>query len=120
MNARRGFLKGFGLFGALAAGAASTKIVIEHAEKPVEDISHLAPPDNATSLRITGSYQEPKPSNDDMTFMTNGDERLRISNSGYYFMSSPVQTHGVDMTVGKDNRLWIKVNDQWKRVAIEA
>jgi hypothetical protein len=23
------------------------------------------------------------------------------------------------MTVGKDNRLWIKVGDEWRRVALE-
>jgi len=23
------------------------------------------------------------------------------------------------MTVGKDDRLWIKINEEWKRVAIE-
>jgi hypothetical protein len=26
----------------------------------------------------------------------------------------------VEMSVGKDNRLWVKVNDEWKRVSIES
>ena len=28
-------------------------------------------------------------------------------------------TNSTTLAVGKDNRLWIKVNDQWKRVSIE-
>ncbi len=120
MNARRGFLKGFGLLGAVVAGAATTKVVIEEAKKPVEDLSEFAPPSNATTLRITGSYDpQPEPSKSDMVFSTEGEEKYRISNSGFYFASTPKQTHGVDMTVGKDNRLWIKVGDEWKRVALE-
>jgi hypothetical protein len=26
----------------------------------------------------------------------------------------------VEMSVGKDDRLWIKVGDEWKRVAVES
>jgi hypothetical protein len=29
-------------------------------------------------------------------------------------------THRVSMTVGKDNRLWLKIGDEWRRVAIES
>jgi hypothetical protein len=29
-------------------------------------------------------------------------------------------THRVSMTVGKDNRLWMKIGDEWHRVAIES
>ena len=38
--------------------------------------------------------------------------------TGYTGYLNPKNT--VAMTVGKDNRLWIKVGDEWKRVAIEA
>ena len=107
MNERRKFIKGFGLFGAVLAGAASAKVVIEEKEKPVEDISHLAPPDTAHMLQITGSYpekkSEPEPMNNGMLFMP----------------SNTPTTHSVSMTVGKDNRLWMKVGDQWKRVSVE-
>jgi hypothetical protein len=29
-------------------------------------------------------------------------------------------THRVSMTVGKDNRLWMKIGDEWHRVALES
>ena len=105
MNERRKFIKGFGLFGAVLAGAASAKVVIEEKEKPVEDISHLAPPDTAYTLQISGSYldKKPEPVNNGMLFMP----------------SNTPTTHSVSMTVGKDNRLWMKVGDQWKRVSVE-
>jgi hypothetical protein len=28
-------------------------------------------------------------------------------------------THEVSMSVGRDNRLWIKVGEKWKRVALD-
>jgi len=104
MSERRKFIKGFGLFGAVLAGAASAKVVIEEKKKPVEDISHLAPPDTAYTLQITGSYPDKKP------------EQV---NYGMMFTPNHPTTHSVSMTVGKDNRLWMKVGDQWKRVSIE-
>jgi hypothetical protein len=55
MSERRKFMKGFGLLGAVLAGAATTKVVVEHVEKKEkekEDISHLAP-DAKTTLFYT-------------------------------------------------------------------
>lgn len=107
MNERRKFIKGFGLFGAVLAGAASAKLVIEEKKKPIEDISDLAPPDTAYMLQIKGSYPYKKPEPEPM-------------NNGMLFIpSNTPTTHSVSMTVGKDNRLWIKVDDQWKRVSVE-
>lgn len=104
MNMRRSFLKGAGIVGAFAVGVASYRQVKEVAEAN-RDISHLAPPKNAYTLQITGSYSEPK-----------------VATTGYgafqFHMPSPV-TNSVTMTVGKDNRLWIKVGDEWRRVSIE-
>ena len=105
MNGRRQFVKGFGLFGAVLAGAASAKVVVEEAKKPVEDISDLAPPDNAYTLQISGSYSDKKPE--------------PVNNGMLFYPTNSPTTHSVNMTVGKDNRLWIKVGDQWKRVSVE-
>ena len=123
MNERRRFVQGIGFFAGLFAGASAVgtatadSIVgdsgvsdpnLAAASGPVvEDISHLAPPTGATTLQITGVYGEkPKP--------------VAYGN-GYYITGTNNQqtSHSVAMTVGLDNRLWIKVDDQWKRVALE-
>jgi hypothetical protein len=108
MSERRKFLKGFGLLGAVAGGAATAKVVVEHRvveeKKPVEDISHLAP-ENLTTLVIQGN---PKP------------VETPASSNGYVFMPTNREFQNkVHLSVGKDNRLWIKVDDVWKRVSVE-
>lgn len=105
MNERRKFLRGFGMIGAVMAGAASAKVVVEEKKKPIEDISDLAPPDTAYVLQISGSYSDKKPE--------------PVNNGMLFYPSNQPTTHSVSMTVGKDNRLWIKVDDQWKRVSVE-
>jgi hypothetical protein len=101
---RRGFLRGFGLAGLFAAGAVGAKVIIEHKEedkKVTEDISHLAP-DSVTMFTLQGN---PKP--------------VDPSINPYYIQSNQDYQNKVHMAAGKDNRLWIKVNDQWYRLAIE-
>ena len=81
---RRSFLSFGGLFAApsiFIGGAAASTL-------PKEDISHLAPIKDNTSLQLFNQ------------------EKTGKQNS-------------VLLTVGKDNRLWIKVDDKWERVAIE-
>ena len=109
MEQRRNFLKGAGIIGAFVVGAASYRQVKEMANEH-KDISHLAPPDKATTIQITGAYGEkpksPEPTMGQHTFYINGwNEEV---------------THRVSMTVGKDNRLWLKIGDEWHRVAIES
>ena len=109
MEQRRNFLKGAGIIGAFVVGAASYRQVKEMANEH-KDISHLAPPSNATTIQFTGAYGEkpkaPEPTMGQHTFYVNGwNEEV---------------THRVSMTVGKDNRLWMKIGDEWHRVAIES
>ena len=125
MNGRRSFIKGFGLLGAVVGGLATARTAnatsmvggtnIEHNgfsatsdKRLMEDISHLAPPGETTNvITIMGSY---------------GEEVQPMFNEGigtYQFRPTYVHTNKLDMTVGKDDRLWIKVGDKWKRVAIE-
>jgi hypothetical protein len=109
MNDRRNFIRGAGIIGAFAVGAASYKQVKEMANEH-KDISHLAPPGNATSIQFTGAYGDkpkaPEPTMSQHTMYINGwNEKV---------------THRVSMTVGKDNRLWMKIGDEWHRVAIES
>jgi hypothetical protein len=109
MNDRRNFIRGAGIIGAFAVGVASAKQVREMANEH-KDISHLAPPKEATTIQFTGAYGEkpkaPEPTMGQHTFYVNGwNEEV---------------THRVSMTVGKDNRLWMKIGDEWHRVAIES
>jgi len=109
MNDRRNFLRGAGIIGAFAVSVASYKQVKEMANEH-KDISHLAPPDKATTIQITGAYGEkpkaPEPTIGQNMFYINGwNEEV---------------THRVSMTVGKDNRLWLKIGDKWHRVAVES
>lgn len=113
VNQRRSFLKGAGIVSAFVVGVASYKQVKEIADEN-KDISHLAPPPGATTLQITGSYGEPpKP----LTIVPHKD--FSIGTSSYYIAGIPKTTHRATMTVGKDNRLWIQVGDEWRRVALE-
>jgi hypothetical protein len=109
MEQRRNFLRGAGIIGAFAVGVTSAKQVKEMANEH-KDISHLAPPDKATTIQITGAYGEkpkaPEPTMGQNMFYINGwNEEV---------------THRVSMTVGKDNRLWLKIGDEWHRVAVES
>ena len=123
VNGRRQFVKGIGFFAALlgggaAASAANTYAAVATSNVPnpdiapvsepvVEDISHLAPPGSPPSLQITGAYgKKPEPTN--------------IDSNPYFIVTNPVVTHSVAMAVGLDNRLWLKVGEDWKRVALEA
>lgn len=123
VNERRRFVKGIGFFAALLGGGAAASaantyaavgtsnvpnpVVVPVSEPVVEDISHLAPPGNPPTLQLTGAYEKkPKPTN--------------IDDNPYFIVSNPIITHSVTMAVGLDNRLWIKVGEEWKRVALEA
>lgn len=126
VNERRRFVKGIGFFAALLGGGAAAGAVANGAsmgtsnvpnhdiapvsEPVVEDISHLAPPENATTIQITGAYGEkPKP----IPVQTAYGEAYYIN--GF----NQETTHKATMAVGLDNRLWLKVGEEWKRVALE-
>lgn len=121
---RRGFIKKLGLLGAIIGGTAAastrqTEHVVEstavlpdslHADTPSvkEDISHLAPDQN-TTLVLQGN---PKPVD---TLQSSSSDRFYIRP-----MFQPTEYQNkVQLSVGKDDRLWIKIGDEWKRVAIE-
>jgi hypothetical protein len=112
---RRKFLRNGGIFasffgaGAVAANELPAPVVQELKVK--EDISHLAPPASARTFQINGSYED------------EAKAPVSLQDSGGMYAFAPVNvpvTHSVTMTVGKDNRLWIKVGDEWHRVALES
>lgn len=102
---------------------------------PAPDIAHLAPKEGATSLMITGDNRPPPPppppapivspfvttagSSYVMTGCTStlySQSMLSIGSNG---KCPDDQLNRVAMAVGKDDRLWIKVGDSWKRVVLE-
>jgi len=129
MNTRRGFLRGAGIFGTIVGGVAAGKMVVEkhyHETKVVEapptvkeNIDHLAP-ETDRLLELQACNETKKEEN--LSFHTDGEERMRISSFGDIGISttSSGDMNKVGLSVGKDNRLWVKVNDEWKRVAIES
>jgi hypothetical protein len=102
MNERRKFagkLVG-GLFGSFFVGSTLAK-----SDKPKPNVnkgSEGMEPDSKMMLVLQG--QNTKPTG---------------SNSLSYIYSNNQYENRVGMSVGKDNRLWIKVDGKWHRVAIE-
>jgi hypothetical protein len=108
VNSKRSFLRGAGLFGLFAGigGAAVAESLPAPLPEVKEDISHLAPTTNKHGvLTLNASYTDEQPA--------------QVTN-GYMIWSPPKTTHSVEMSVGKDNRLWLKVGDEWHRVALES
>lgn len=138
VNARRGFLKGFGLFGAAAGGflAAQNSFantppptpigsspISERDSGPVEDITHLAPL-GKTTLQLTADNIPPPPPPPPQPAPVGGytfDGYATIGSSYPSILSDGYKEtdNKVTLSVGKDNRLWIKVGDTWRRVALE-
>jgi len=121
VNGRRGFLKGFGLGGVIASGVAAgyvtSKVINQPAAlpapvEPKKDISHLAPVDKAGMhghLQIMKN-NEPDPLPRDVNGMG---YTLTIPS---YDMTN---ANKVELTVGRDNHLWMRTPDGWKRFVVE-
>ena len=121
---RRTFLRGFGLVGVVVAGASSALannepviIPVPAPEKPKTDFAHLAPE------KTDFAHLAPeKPVNSLVILADN--RTLEERNTGYsnsmYSLNSVQTTNQVSISVGKDNRLWLKIGDEWKRVALDA
>ena len=121
VNDRRKFVKGLGLFSAFIGGLSAHSLANG---SPVVDVRDtvdpvlpqpvdkaLAPPDPACTIQLTGSYGD---TNVPMDLTPKG------YGSVYYFNPNPPVTNKVSMAVGRDDRLWMKVNDEWRRVALES
>jgi len=138
VNARRGFLKGFGLLSAAAGGFLATQTsfantpaptpigsaaVTERDIGPVEDIAHLAPL-GKTTLQLTADNIPPPPPPPPQPAPVGGYffDGCMVTGSSYPSILSDgykETDNKVTLSVGKDNRLWIKVGDTWRRVALE-
>ena len=125
MKNRRNFLRGAGLLSTLVAGvytgmttASNTAPTITPEVKEA-DISHLAPAHtNTNNLMLTANNNPPKPvEKSEICFSPSPYAVVGIGNSSV--MCPPEDMNRVKMSVGKDNRLWLYVDDKWKRVVIE-
>lgn len=125
MSDRRKFLKGAGLLGTLVAGvytgmttASNTAPTITPEIKEA-DISHLAPAQtNISSLMLTADNRPPKPVEKN-EFCINPSPYTTLHIGNPTFMCPSEELNSVKMSVGKDNRLWINVDGNWKRVVLE-
>ena len=132
MNDRRKFVRNFGLLGAVLSGMGVAEVgrrgfeASARAGSPGDvgsdnspvDISHLQP-NNKTTLSIYADNTPPKP----ITYTPSGyTVTLGQGSQAYVVKSMPnfEEQNKVNLSVGKDNRLWIEVDGKWRRVALEA
>jgi hypothetical protein len=109
MNRRTFFSFGTLLAAPGMIGAANT------IEKKKENTSKLAPEKYALGMSLIGSY-DGKNSISSRPI----EKQLLKGSSRFILVAERPITNQVNMAVGKDNRLWIKVGEDWKRVAIES
>ena len=132
VNVRRGFLKGFGLLGAAAGGFLAAQNSFANTPPPspigspasnqrdlgpVEDIAHLAPL-GKTTLQLTADNTPPPPP-PPQSFIPGAVTGSSISYLTILSNGCKETDNKVTLSVGKDNRLWIKIGDTWRRVALE-
>lgn len=134
---RRGFLKGFGLLSAVVAGASvhnqmghyDSVMGVRDTPNPVlvPPVDQALAPLGLANLTLTADNTPPPPPPP----VTHGSGMYLISNGSGSNSYQPILSLGmgnmadttknnVKMSVGKDNRLWIEVDGQWRRVALEA
>lgn len=109
---RRNFFKGFGVLGAVVAGATAVKVTVEEIKKPAEDLSHLEPTSNTNIMLVVdnGVKEKVKPAG------ITADGKLF-----YLAQPTPIEEQNkVTLSVGKDDRLWMKVGERWHRVSIDS
>jgi len=106
---RRKFLMGTGLYGAFVAGLVAPVVVerlkeVETPKAQPEDISHLAPENNQHQHLVLMGNLKPV-------------ETTQPTGNGFCIMPTNREYQNqVGLSVGKDDMLWIKVGDKWKRV----
>lgn len=101
MNGRRNFIKGFGLLSAICASSTAARAASATTTLGSTDVSN----GNSGITREAIDHLAPS-SNTNLTLMANN-------------LSGQAQ-NAVQLSVGKDNRLWAKVDNQWRRVALES
>ena len=112
---RRKFIRGTGLLGGLLGGVLAGKEVIEriHTKETIVKEMIPAPVDIAsadmgplgnTILTLQGNSKPPEPPKE---------------THGFVFASNPQYDLQVGMAVGRDKRLWLKIDNEWRRVSLD-
>ena len=113
---RRKFIRGTGLLGGLLGGVLAGKEVIERIHTKETIVKEMLPapvdvadvdmqPIGTTLLTLQGHSKLPEPPKD-----TNG------------FVFAPINPQydlQVGLSVGRDKRLWLKIDNEWRRVALD-
>lgn len=139
MDNRRKFLKGLGLIGAFASGAAASSVVANNIPMDIKQDTSGLEPTGSHTIVLTADNAPPAPPDEPIQWQ----ERMRLGPNGFSFTPSvvdyssaivPVATtaiptwysvknsqpsNSVKLSVGRDDRLWINVGGTWRRVALE-
>jgi len=143
MTARRGFLKGFGLLGAVVAGYHAPTVMAKQPEPlPVIDNTPKVDPKiiaqiekiNPSTLSLTQTYGEIEPPKPPPTFQrgeyvisgSSGEPNpgLTLSHDGNMciglnqkkFVPGTEKQVDVKLVPGPDGELYLNINGQWKKV----
>lgn len=143
---RRGFLKGFGLIGAAAAGFSAPVVVEKIREVQLPPVTPTIDPKivaqieeiNPSTLSLTQTYGEiepPKPppvsfntvnggyiiSNGGSSYTNSAlvlghDGNIKVGLSGKKFVPGTEKHVDVKLVPGPDGELYLNINGQWKKV----
>lgn len=143
-NKRRNFLKGFGIIGAFAAGAAApvvvrhvkeTKVVTAPTPQIDKDVLATLEEQAPPTLTLQATYGEVAPPPPPPTYngmymvgsdmgIGNSQERMRLCSDGSTmmlfnqkkFVPGTEKQHKVALVPGPDGHLYIQINGEWKRI----
>lgn len=123
---RRKFIRGSGLFGGMIAGVIAGKTVVEkiHTREVITNVGTASASDAPSTLKMPITLFTDNP---DLNTKKQKDTTLSQDGNLYTFSSCGIDAseyevvvkNNVSMAAGKDNRLWIKVNDEWFRLAVD-
>ena len=129
MNDRRRFVRNFGLLGAVLGGMGVSEAATRGISSlnRVPDSNRDGDPISTTHLQPSGdtkitihSYNQPK----NRTIYPGPGYTVNVGTGSQAFVvvEQPrlEEQNKVNLSVGKDNRLWVEVDGKWRRVALEA
>lgn len=112
---RRKFIRGTGLLGGLLGGVLAGKEVIERIHTKETIVKEMIPveldfapkdmePVGTTILVLQGHSKRPEPPKE---------------THGFVFAPNPQYDLQVGLSVGRDKRLWLKIDNEWRRVSLD-
>lgn len=113
---RRKFIRGAGLVGGLLGGVLAGREVIERIHTKETIVKQILPP-----VQDVASSKDQPVGNVHLTLQGSSKlDKEPISAEGTLFINYPkVYDRKVDLAVGVDNRLWMRVDNVWHRVSVD-